>query len=48
MRSIEFPIEPEEPIFEKCSHFSKKKRRAADFFPGFVLWVVWAESPIQN
>ena len=34
------------PIFEKSSHL-REKRKGADFFPGFVWWVVWAESPIQ-
>jgi hypothetical protein len=24
-----------------------EKKMGADFFPGFVWWVVWAESPIQ-
>ena len=43
---IEFPLEPTEPIFEKCSHL-REKGGGADFFPGFVWWVVWAESRIQ-
>jgi hypothetical protein len=31
---------------KKGSHL-REKDGGADFFPGFVLWVVWAESPIQ-
>jgi hypothetical protein len=27
--------------------FISEKKGCADFFPGFVWWVVWAESPIQ-
>jgi hypothetical protein len=42
---IEIELQPWRPIFEKCSHLREKG--GADFFPGFVWWVVWAESPIQ-
>jgi hypothetical protein len=42
---IQFPMEPSWPNFEKCSHHREKG--GADFFSGFVWWVVWAESPIQ-
>jgi hypothetical protein len=43
---IGFLIEHWRPIFEKSSHL-REKGGGADFFPGFVWWVVWAESPIQ-
>ena len=39
-------LEPRVPIFEKCS-LSPEKKGGADAFPGFVWWIVWAESPIQ-
>jgi hypothetical protein len=42
---IQFPMEPSWPIFEKCSHLQEKG--GGQIFPGFVWWVVWAESPIQ-
>jgi hypothetical protein len=43
---IELPMEPSWPIFEKSYHL-REKGEGADFFSGFVWWVVWAESFIQ-
>jgi hypothetical protein len=43
---IAVELEPRRPIFEKNILIFEKKG-GADFFPGFVLWVVWAESPTQ-
>ena len=43
---LQFRVQPRRLIFEKCSHL-REKGGGADFLPGFVWWVVWAESPIQ-
>ena len=41
-----YRISTMEPDFWK-KFSSSRKRGGADFSPGFVWWVVWAESPIQ-